>query len=267
MATLAMQAPDRQVSIGRVIGRAFATISGNPVTTMGVAFLFSALPQTLVNLITRQLRAPDLTAMSTVTGIVITLASALMGLAFYAIVQGSLVRVTVDQEEGRKAELGESIAAGLRVALPLILMTIVSGIAMMIGTILLVVPGVILFVMWSVSSPALVDERLGILSALGRSRALTRGYRWRIFGMELLLLVLMWIVMGVTAVLVMAGGSFSLQSMAAAQQSPSIVAIVVMLVVQTLISVVWGVCHASLFVELRNAKDGFSGEALAEVFR
>ena len=44
-------------------------------------------------------------------------------------------------------------------------------------------------------------------------------------------------------------------------------AIVVLLIMQTLISVVYGVSHASLFVELRNAKDGPSDEALADVFR
>lgn len=267
MATLAMSVPDRQVSIGRVLGRAFGTIGSNPLTTLGVAFLLSALPQALINLFVRQLRGPNLAAMTTATGVFISLASALLGLVFYAMVQGSLVRATIDQEEGRKAGLGESLMAGLVVAVPLILMAIVSGVAMMVGFVLLLVPGIILFLMWSVSSPALVDEQLGVFEALGRSRFLTRGYRWRIFGMELLLLVVMWILSAITSVVMLTGGDFSLKSMAAAQQNPSIVAIVVTLILQTLISVVWGVCHASLFVELRNAKDGHSGEALAEVFR
>lgn len=267
MATMAMSVPDRQVSIGRVLGRAFGTIGTSPVTTLGIAFLFSALPQTLVNLALRQLRGPNLTTMTTVTGVFISVASALLGLAFYAIVQGSLVRATIDHEEGRKADIGESMMAGLVVAVPLILMAIVSGIAMMIGLLLLVVPGIIVFLMWSVSSPALVDEQLGVFAALARSRFLTSGYRWRIFGMELLLIVVMWILMAITGFLVITGASVSVNSIAAAPQNLSIVAIVVSMVMQTLMSVVWGVCNASLFVELRNAKDGHSNEALAEVFR
>ena len=150
MASIAMNVPDRQVSIGRVFGRAFGTIGSNPVTTLGIAFLFSALPSTLVNLAIRQVRGTDLSQMSVATNLALTMFSALLGIAFYAIVQGALVRSTVDHEEGRHPGLGESLMAGLVVAIPLIVMAIISGIAMMIGLVLFVVPGVILYLMWSV---------------------------------------------------------------------------------------------------------------------
>ena len=267
MASIAMNVPDRQVSIGRVFGRAFGTIGSNPVTTLGIAFLFSALPQTLFNQLTRMMGMSQGAKLAPAATVGLGLVGMILGIALYAIVQGALVRSTVDHEEGRHPGLGESIMAGLVVAIPLIVMAIISGIAMMIGLVLFVVPGVILYLMWSVSAPALVDERLGIMGALGRSRYLTRGYRWRIFGMVLVLAVLSWLAMALMATLVVAGGSFSLQAVAKAQQDPSIVAIVVLLIMQTLISVVSGVTHASLFVELRNAKDGPSDAALADVFR
>ena len=267
MASIAMNVPDRQVSIGRVFGRAFGTIGSNPVTTLGIAFLFSALPQTLFNQLTRMMGMSQGAKLAPAATVGLGLVGMILAIALYAIVQGALVRSTVDHEEGRHPGLGESIMAGLVVAIPLIVMAIISGIAMMIGLVLFVVPGVILFLMWSVSAPALVDERLGIMGALERSSYLTRGYRWRIFGMVLVLVVLSWLAMALMATLVVAGGSFSFQAMAKAQQDPSIVAIVVLLIMQTLISVVSGVTHASLFVELRNAKDGPSDEALADVFR
>ena len=267
MASFAMNVPDRQVSIGRVFGRAFGTIGSNPVTTLGIAFLFSALPQTLFNQLTRMMGMNQGAKLAPAATVGIGLVGIILGIALYAIVQGALVRSTVDHEEGRHPGLGESIMAGLVVAIPLIVMAIISGIAMMIGLVLFVVPGVILYLMWSVSAPALVDERLSIMGALGRSRYLTRGYRWRIFGMVLVLVVLSWLAMALMATLVIAGGGFSLQAVAKAQQDPSIVAIAVLLIMQTLISVVYGVSHASLFVELRNAKDGPSDEALADVFR
>ena len=267
MASIAMNVPDRQVSIGRVFGRAFGTIGSNPVTTLGIAFLFSALPQTLFNQLTRMMGMNQGAKLAPAATVGIGLVGIILGIALYAIVQGALVRSTVDHEEGRHPGLGESIMAGLVVAVPLIVMAIISGIAMMLGLVLFVVPGVILYLMWSVSAPALVDERLSIMGALGRSRYLTRGYRWRIFGMVLVLVVLSWLAMALMATLVVAGGSFSLQAVAKAQQDPSIVAIVILLIMQTLISVVSGVTHASLFVELRNAKDGPSDAALADVFR
>ena len=66
--------------------------------------------------------------------------------------------------------------------------------------------------------------------------------------------------------LVVAGTSFSVQSITAAQQSQSVTATIGLLVIGTFISVLSGVCHASLFVELRNAKDGPSEQALSKVF-
>jgi hypothetical protein len=47
--------------------------------------------------------------------------------------------------------------------------------------ILLIVPGVIAYVALVVSVPALVQERLGILGSIDRSRELTKGSRWPIF--------------------------------------------------------------------------------------
>ena len=268
MASIAMNVPDRQVSIGRVFGRAFGTIGSNPVTTLGIAFLFSALPQTLFNQLTRMMGMNQGAKLAPAATVGIGLVGIILGIALYAIVQGALVRSTVDHEEGRHPGLGESIMAGLVVAVPLIVMAIISGIAMMLGLVLFVVPGVILYLMWSVSAPALVDERLGIMGALGRSRFLTRGYRWRIFGMEAVLMVLAWLATAIMALATSATGGATLQAMAdAAKQPPTILSILVMVIVQTLLSVVYGVSHASLFVELRNAKDGPSDEALADVFR
>ena len=220
MASIAMNVPDRQVSIGRVFGRAFGTIGSNPVTTLGIAFLFSALPQTLFNQLTRMMGMSQGAKLAPAATVGLGLVGMILGIALYAIVQGALVRSTVDHEEGRQPGLGESIMAGLVVAIPLIVMAIISGIAMMIGLVLFVVPGVILYLMWSVSAPALVDERLSIMGALGRSRYLTRGYRWRILGMVLVLVVLSWLAMALMATLVVAGGSFSLQAVAKAQQDP-----------------------------------------------
>ena len=267
MATIAMDVPDRQVSIGRVFSRAFATIGGNPVTTIGIAFLFGALPRFLLGLIVRPLRASDPTKMNVGTGLIITLGSGVLGIAFYAIVQGSLVRATVDHEDGSKASLGESMMSGLRVALPLIGMAILSAIGLMVGMVLFIVPGIILYVMWCVAAPALVDERLGVFSAFGRSRALTKGYRWRILGLLLVLILTTYLVMGLIAVVFVTGRSFSLTAFAAAQQNQSAALMIGMLLVQTLFAAVYGVCLASLFVELRNAKDGPSKRALADVFR
>ena len=59
----------------------------------------------------------------------------------------------------------------------------------MIGMILVIVPGIILLLMWWVYIPAIVVEGKGIIGAFGRSRELTRGRRWHILGLAVIVLV------------------------------------------------------------------------------
>jgi hypothetical protein len=68
---------------------------------------------------------------------------------------------------------------------PLLMLT-PSG-AALFAALLLFTPLWMLFTIWFVASPACVVERLGVFQSLGRSQMLTKGHRWRLFGMFLLL--------------------------------------------------------------------------------
>jgi uncharacterized membrane protein len=184
---------ERQVSIGRVFSRAFGTIGSNPVATLGIAFLFGALPSLLIAYAVQTLGPEAFAALGTAAVIGISLFTVLFAVLLAMITQGALVRATVAHSEGRKASFGESAMAGLSVAVPLLLLGLGSAIGIALGLLLLIVPGVILYVMWSVAAPALVEEGLGPMEAFGRSNYLTSGARWKIFGLLLVLLILYWI--------------------------------------------------------------------------
>lgn len=266
MATAAAHGDDRSVSIGRVFSRAFGTIAANPATTLGIGFLFGALPSLLAAYAIQTVRAESFATLGPAATIGIGLFSLLVTILLGIIAQGVLVRVTVAFSEGRKASLGESVMAGLRVALPLFVLGVLSALGLALGFLLLVVPGVILYMMWSVAAPSLVEERLGPIEAFGRSRHLTRGARWKIFGLTLVVLVVYWIVSGVVAALTIASYGGLEQVAASAAQGPSLVQLAVNAVVATLYSAVSGVIPPSLYVELRDWKDGPQTEALAEIF-
>jgi hypothetical protein len=80
-----------------------------------------------------------------------------------------------------------SLAEAIRVAfsrfLPILGLAICAAFAVGFGLLLLIVPGYILLVMWYVAAPACVVERLGPFDSLKRSAVLTKGHRWAIFGM------------------------------------------------------------------------------------
>jgi hypothetical protein len=267
MATGAIGYEDRSVSIGRIFTRAFGTIGSNPVATLGIAFLFAALPETVIGYGSQQLRGLGVNALGFWPELAIGLVTLALSIMFAMITQGALVRATVAHSEGRKASFAESVAAGLVVALPLFLLALASAVGIGIGMILLIVPGIILYIMWSVAAPALVEERLGVLDALSRSIDLTDGVRWKILGVELVALVGYWMFSALVGALtiMMFGG---LQAMAAAVAAGGfpISYYVLSTVAKTLSSAVWGVIQTSLYVELRDWKDGPASDTLAEVF-
>ena len=266
MATAAYQFEGRDVSIGRIFNRAFGTIGSNPVATLGIAFLFGALPGTIITYGSQELRSLGLGFIGVGTTIAIGLVSIALSIAFAMLTQGALVRATIAHSEGRKAGFAESIQAGLAVVVPLFLLALGSGLGIGVGLILLIVPGIILYIMWSVAAPALVQENLGIFEAFGRSNDLTNGARWKIFGLELIALVGYWMfsaAVGAIAIAIFGG----IQGMATAAVVGFPLSYYILLAASnTITSAVWGTIQTSLYVELRDWKDGPPTDALAEVF-
>jgi hypothetical protein len=99
------------------------------------------------------------------------------------LVQAALVEAVADVRDGR-ADL--TLTATLASVLPrlgsILVASILAGIAVAIGFVLLIAPGLYLLTIWSVIIPVLVLEETGAIDAFGRSRALVRGYGWTVFG-------------------------------------------------------------------------------------
>jgi len=74
----------------------------------------------------------------------------------------------------------------------------------LVGIVLGLVPGLFLITVWSVAAPVVMVEHPGGLRALGRSRELVRGNRWRVFG---IIFVLMALLGGVGYVIEMGAGT------------------------------------------------------------
>lgn len=97
--------------------------------------------------------------------------------------QGMVVELVSDVQDGRRdMTVGDLASAVGPVVLPLIGAGILAGIAIGIGLILLIVPGLILLTIWAVIAPVIVVEHSGVIDAFGRSRELVRGNGWPVFG-------------------------------------------------------------------------------------
>ena len=117
----------------------------------------------------------------------------------------------------------------------------------------LIVPGIILWLGWSMSMPVLIQERLGVFGSMSRSRALTKGNRWSLFGLFLILIIIAMVIQsGILLVFVFSSRNYRPQLGAA--------------LVQTMVSMVLSIAAAVSYVELRQVKEGASVDELAKIF-
>lgn len=117
------------------------------------------------------------------------LALALLGLwnTFWGVL---MIRLAFDEVRDRWVGIGEAVG---RLSVPIILwaivaqffVSVVSGLAFL----LLVVPGIIVAVKFSLTVPAVVCEGLGPVAAMRLSSRMVKGHGWSVFGAFCLLLV------------------------------------------------------------------------------
>ena len=270
MAAGEMAVRDRDVSIGRVFERAFAVIRHNVAATVGLAFLLGAIPGILTTLLFTDIRsdllAPGGLGANTIYAfMLLSVLSWIVALIVFALTLAGLTRVTVAHAEGDRATFGESLMAGMSVLPPLIGLALLFALGVMAGFMLLIVPGIILYLMWSVAVPALVEEQDGVFAALGRSNELTKGAKWKIFAIVLMLVVLYYLLSGAVSLLAFSTMDFESAAETGAFDLP-LGFIAGNIVVGTLINLIWGTVQASLYVELRDWKDGPGADRLEDVF-
>jgi hypothetical protein len=112
--------------------------------------------------------------------------------------QGMVVEAARDILDGRRDHtVGSLASSALPVVWPLVLAGILAGLAIGIGLLLLIVPGLYLLTIWAVLAPVIVIERRDVMSAFGRSRELVRGNGWPVFGVIVVLFLLQLVVTGV----------------------------------------------------------------------
>jgi ABC-type multidrug transport system fused ATPase/permease subunit len=111
------------------------------------------------------------------------------------LVQAALVKAVQDVRDGR-ADLtfGETISAATPYLGPVAGASILAGIAITVGLILLIVPGLFLITIWAVIVPVIVIERSGALASFGRSQQLVRGRGWHVFGTLVLVFLILIVV-------------------------------------------------------------------------
>ena len=108
------------------------------------------------------------------------------------LVQAALVKAVQDVRDGRvDLNLGETVSAVLPYLLPVAAASILAGIGISIGFILIIVPGLVLLTFWSLIVPSIVIGGAGVFGSFGKSWRTVRGYAWHVFGTYVLVFLIL----------------------------------------------------------------------------
>jgi hypothetical protein len=124
-----------------------------------------------------------------------TLLGSLVSIVAAFLLQAALVKAVQDVRDGRvDMSVGETVAAARPYLWSVMGASILAAIAIGIGLILIIVPGLILITIWAVIVPVIVIEQSGALASFGRSRELVRGRGWHVFGTLVIVYVILIVV-------------------------------------------------------------------------
>ncbi len=227
--------------IGNVLNRAWEIFGPNFVVFICITFIL-ALPNFLY-----LMRDPRLPGYFTVF-----FSALFVGLVINTIGQAVILFASFQQLRGQPVEIAGAFQRGLARFFPIVGIGILTSLGFFLGAMLLLVPAFILMTMWAVAVPACVVEGLGPVSSISRSSALTKGHRWQIFGIVILLAIANAVVGGLVGFVLGSAG----------------------LVVKALGSVIWTAVWTAywncalimIYHDLRVAKEGIDTEQIAAVF-
>jgi hypothetical protein len=255
MATQA--AVGEKIDIGRVIQRGFKTLGNQIGVLLPLALLLVGLPGVIMYLLLGESAGANATpdeALAVFTSPIFWLGM-LVSIITGFLLQASVVRAAIKDLKGEKVDIQSNLMVAIGLLLPMIGLSLLVGLIVGIGMLFLLIPGIIAYIVLIVSVPVLVEERKGVVESMKRSAELTKGSRWSIFLLGLLMLVILMVVAMVFGFVI---GLVSFGS--------ALLGGILNAVLSSIFGLISAVVLASLYVELRTVKEGATVESLGAIF-
>lgn len=247
--------------VSRVLARAFDAIGKDFLTFGAIAVLLYAAPNFLWQwLFASRVVMPAVAQSSAgvmATYLGSTLLMTVVAMVLKAVLLAAVTRGMVERAGGGRASIGACLTTAVVSLLPVTALALMCFIGILGASMLLVVPGLMLWVAWAVVVPVFVAEKPGLLESFGRSLQLTRGVRWPIFGIFVAVAVANWVIAAVVGVaLALSMATLQLPGLFVGLGS----------VVAALLALVGTAITASIYIDLREAKEDAPPAELETIF-
>ena len=247
----------RPLGVGEILDTALAVYRRHAFALWRIVAVVVALPAALNGALAvaeRQVRDSNGSSGSVV---VLQLLVLVVTLFASALATAAAYRLVADAYMGRSVDPDASLRFGLSRLLSVLWLSIVIGVVVAIASLFLLVPGVYLYVSWSVAIPVLLGENLRGTRALGRSRQLTKGRFWPCLGVlvlsVLLEVIILFAILAVVGLIIDATGNDTVLFFE--QGVSSLIANTLVLPFQVAVTTV-------LYIDLRVRKEGFDIQLL-----
>lgn len=180
-------------SFGRVFSRGFESFRLAMAPALLITLLFIVAPQALIlGIFGGMTTMPDWERLMNAGTVVGAAVGGILIWIFSLAAQTGLVFLALSAQQRRAFSFAESMLTGLRTFLPILGLNILVSLGVGLGLLLLIVPGLILMVMWSVAVPARLHDGPGVFAAIEESSSLTKGVRWQVFAILLVTGIGLW---------------------------------------------------------------------------
>ncbi|HYC77794.1 MAG TPA: YciC family protein [Planctomycetota bacterium] len=174
----------------------------------------------------------------------------------YAFLAGAATRLVLADLQGERVTASDAVTTALRRLPALLGVSFIVGLLVAGGLILLIVPGIMIAVAHNVAPCVAIAEGADVSTAMRRGRDLTRGRRWGVFAV----VVVLGIVVGILAVattmlLQLAGPEGVSKTTLVLQQIPTLI-----------FAPLGAVASAAMYFALRKEKEGVDVASMARAF-
>jgi uncharacterized membrane protein len=238
-------APAPAIRVGDVLSRSFGLFAARWAPFVGLSLVAYA-PSLIFGLLFTG-------SPGTSSAVALTLPTTVIRLFCSALANAAIIYGVVQELRGRSFTFAESLNIGFGRTGAVVGLSLLVGILVMLAMILLVVPGIIVWCVYAVALPVCVAERLGPRASMKRSSFLTKGNRWRIFGIFVLILIAGAVLGGILGGLAAAIGGLHLVLLAT-------------YLIQALFGAFNAVAIGVLYYQLRVVREGADIEKIASVF-
>lgn len=169
------------------------------------------------------------------------------------VISGAIIVGVINYLKNKTFTIKDCITVAMSKLMPIMLASIVATIFIMLGAILLLIPGIIFMLRYYVIVPTIVCEDETIMGSLERSKELTNGSKWQILGT----ITVIWIISAL-ATGFLTGMTFSLQS--------TMLAVPINVIITAIGSALGGTLIGVIYFNLRQIHDGIDVDDLTAVF-